>query len=68
MNKLAPLNGSADADQLDTKQDVARRLKCSTRTVDAYMAAGRIPFIKIGRTVRFRWSDVIEKLSECRVN
>lgn len=55
-------------DGLDTKHTLAPKLRVSIRTVDQYMRDGRIPYIKVGKTVRFRWSDVIAKLNECRVN
>ena len=32
------------------------------------MAQGRVPFLKFGRSVRFRLSDVLEKLNAFRVN
>ncbi len=63
----SPLATSA-TDELLTKHDVAHRLRVSCRTVDVYMRTKRLPFLKIGKTVRFRWSDVIEKLAAHRVN
>jgi len=32
------------------------------------MRKGRIPFLKLGKTVRFRLPDVLEKLNSFRVN
>ncbi len=55
-------------DGLDTKRTLAPKLRVSIRTVDQYMRDGRIPYIKVGKTVRFRWSDVTAKLNEYRVN
>jgi excisionase family DNA binding protein len=55
-------------DALLTKRGLAPRLHCSIRTVDEWMRKGRIPYIKAGKTVRFRWADVIAKLNEYRVN
>ncbi len=63
----SPLATSA-TDGLLTKHELADRLRVSCRTVDVYMSAKRLPFLKIGKTVRFRWSDVIEKLATHRVN
>jgi len=57
-----------ETEQLLTKHNVAERLQVSPRTVDSYMQSGRICFLKIGRTVRFRWSDVLAKLNASRVN
>ncbi len=68
MEKLAASMNADDADRLLDKHGLAERLSVSTRTVDCYMRAGRLPFLKIGKTVRFRWADVMEKLSDCRVN
>jgi excisionase family DNA binding protein len=55
-------------DSLLTKRNLAPRLKCSVRTVDEWMRKGRLPYIKVGKTVRFRWADVVAKLGEFRVN
>jgi excisionase family DNA binding protein len=48
----------AEHDKYLTKQGLAVRLRVTTRTVESWMAKGLIPFRKIGRTVRFDWSDV----------
>ena len=50
------------------KRELAEKLAMSKRTLDVWMARGRIPFLKVGRSVRFRLPDVLEKLSEYRVN
>jgi excisionase family DNA binding protein len=50
------------------KKELAQQLAISKRTLDVWMQKGRIPFLKVGRSVRFRLSDVLEKLSEYRVN
>lgn len=56
-------------DELLEKPETAERLKISTRTLDSWMRSGRIPFLKIGKTVRFRWPDVVAHLQHnCRVN
>ena len=55
-------------DGLLNKRSLAVKLGISKRTVDSWMKNRRLPFIKIGKTVRFRWSDVLEKLSAYRVN
>jgi excisionase family DNA binding protein len=56
------------SDGLLNKRGLAAKLNISKRTVDAWMKKRRLPFIKVGKTVRFRWDDVLEKLSEYRVN
>jgi excisionase family DNA binding protein len=50
--------------RLLTKAELAPRLGITTRTVDSWMAKGYLPFLKIGRTVRFRLSDVELYLNE----
>ena len=50
------------------KRELAEKLAISKRTLDVWMQKGRIPFLKVGRSVRFRLPDVLAKLSEYRVN
>jgi excisionase family DNA binding protein len=58
-----------EAEGLLTKFDLSSRLRISTRSVDEWMRKGRIPYLKIGgKTVRFRWHDVLQKLNGNRVN
>ena len=52
--------------KLLTKRDIAHELQLGMRTIDVWMKAGRLPFLKIGKT--FRLSDVLEKLNAYRVN
>jgi excisionase family DNA binding protein len=67
--KASGIQRSQGAEGLLTKFDISSRLRISTRSVDEWMRRGRIPYIKIGgKTVRFRWDDVLEKLSAYRVN
>jgi len=55
--------GLADAiDRLLRKPEVAQRLEISCRTLDEWMRAGRVPYLKIGKTCRFRWADVLAHL------
>jgi excisionase family DNA binding protein len=65
-NNSATFDGASDV--LLDKPELAVRLRISKRTVDAWMKKRRLPFIKVGKTVRFRWPDVLAKLSEYRVN
>jgi len=58
---------SAEETLLD-KPGIARRLNKSVRTVDEWMKRGRLPYIKVGRSVLFRWDAVLEKLESFRVN
>jgi excisionase family DNA binding protein len=50
------------------KRELAEKLAISKRTLDVWMQKGRIPFLKVGRSVRFRLVDVLEKLNSYRVN
>jgi excisionase family DNA binding protein len=56
------------AEGLLTKFDIAERLKVAPRTVDSWMKKGKIPFLKIGKSCRYRWPDVLDKLNAYRVN
>jgi excisionase family DNA binding protein len=47
------------------RQDLARELKVTTRTIGTWQRQGRIPHIKIGRrTVRFDLADVVAFLKK----
>jgi excisionase family DNA binding protein len=50
------------------KRELAEKLAISKRTLDVWMHMGRIPFLKVGRSVRFRLPEVLEKLNSFRVN
>ncbi|HWX16596.1 MAG TPA: helix-turn-helix domain-containing protein [Chthoniobacterales bacterium] len=58
----------AASDALLTKRELAPKLKRSVRTVDCWMRQGKLPYIKLNKTVLFRWGDVLEKLASFRVN
>lgn len=45
--------------RLVKKKEVAFYLSVTPRTVEHMMRDGRIPFIKLGRTVRFRLVDIL---------
>jgi DNA-binding transcriptional regulator YiaG len=47
-----------------TKDEVARRLKKTARTVENWQRAGRIPVIKVGYTVLYLWSRVLRHLEK----
>ena len=46
------------------KREVAERLGIKLRTCDAWMAEGRLIFYKVGRSVRFRWSEIQAHLAQ----
>jgi len=50
------------AEGLINKGQTSDRLGVSQRTLDNWMKAGRVPYMKIGRTVRFRWETVLSAL------
>lgn len=56
------------SDGLDTILSLAPRLKRSPRTVQSWMRQGKLPYMKVGKSVLFRWEDVLQKLSTYRVN
>ncbi len=45
-----------------TKEEVARRLKKTTRTIENWQRRGYIPFVKVQQSVLFRWSSVVAEL------
>lgn len=50
------------------KRGAAELLQCTTRTLENYMRDGLVPYLKLGRTVKFNRDDVISHLQEnCRV-
>ena len=61
-------NANLANDALLTKRELAPKLKRSVRTVDVWMRQGKLPYIKLNKTVLFRWPDVLEKLQSYRVN
>jgi len=58
------LPAPASADELIDKREIAARLKISTRSVDEWQRSGKIPYLKIGKTVRYRWPDVLAHLQD----
>jgi hypothetical protein len=56
------------SDDLLVKSELAKKIRRSPRTVDLWMRQGKLPYLKVGKTVLFRWSDVLEKLGQFRIN
>ena len=56
------------SDGLLRKPELAKKLSISERTLCVWMKKGRIPFLKLGKSVRFRLPDVLEKLNAYRIN
>lgn len=57
------LSANASTDEILDKQQTAARLQVSTRTLDVWMKAGRVPYLKVSKSVRFRWQDVLAHLT-----
>jgi excisionase family DNA binding protein len=55
------------SDPLPTRADIAKKFRVHERTVDRWIAAKMIPYLKIGACVRFRWGDVERALSRLTV-
>ena len=55
-------------DSLLNKRKLAIKLGISMRTVSVWMEQKRLPYIKVGRSVRFVWGDVLKKLRSLQVN
>jgi predicted DNA-binding transcriptional regulator AlpA len=68
INKTHDATVDGASDGLLNKRGLAAKLGISKRTVDAYMRKKWLPYIKLGKTVRFRWGDVVESLNRYRVN
>ena len=51
--------------QMVGKEEVAKMLGMTIRTVDNWMGRGLLPYFKIGRSVRFRMDDVVQHLDQC---
>lgn len=63
-NLGSTLNANED---LLTKAQLAERLHKSPRCVEIWMQRRYLPYFKIGRSVLFRWPDVVAHLDRFRV-
>tara|TARA_B000000609_G_C24110384_1_gene313597 strand:+ start:93 stop:296 length:204 start_codon:yes stop_codon:yes gene_type:complete len=48
--------------RLLTKAQLAEKMCVKPRTIDNWMKVGWLPYLKIGKAVRFEFSSVMEKL------
>ena len=55
---------ATDTFRLYTKSELAKRCQVSTRSIDNWMREGKVPFLKIGRSVRFSPKRVEEFLQQ----
>lgn len=47
-----------------TREELAKRLRVSTRTVSEWQQDRTVPYLKVGKVVLFYWPDVIAHLRE----
>jgi hypothetical protein len=59
---------SSPPDELLTKRELASKLKKTPRCIEIWMRQRYLPYIKVGRSVYFRWADVSTSLDRFRVN
>lgn len=55
-----------EVDELLTKPQLAKKLKVCTRKIELMVIAGEIPVIRIGSSVRFNWSQVLDAIDPAR--
>ena len=56
-NKINEEKGEIPMELIDTKE-VAKRLKISAKSVINHKNKGVIPFVMVGRSVRYAWDEV----------
>jgi excisionase family DNA binding protein len=55
-------------EEILTKSQLAERLQVSVRTICQWQRSGRLPYIRISRSVRYRWSAVLAHLEKFQVS
>ena len=72
MNENEQTNSSVANENVEPflkKAEVCQRLQIQLRTVEQWMKRGLVPYYKLGRTVRFKWSEIERHLAQaCRVS
>jgi len=58
MSKISKANSQVLAEEWLTKEQVLTILQVCPRTLEYFKSSGKLPYSKIGRTVRFKTSDV----------
>ena len=53
----------AESNDLLTQEEIAARLKVTVRTVARLQSEGVVPFILLGKSVRFYWPAVVSHLN-----
>jgi len=59
------MNAQLEINELLTKPDIANQARVCPRTVDYWMKQGWLPFLKLGKSVRFLPAD-FQKFIESR--
>jgi excisionase family DNA binding protein len=50
------------------KREVSRRMRVGLRTINDWMSQGLLPYYKVGKSVRFKWSEIELHLGQhCRI-
>lgn len=63
-----PTSPTPVAEGFIDKAQLAQRTMMSPRTLEDWMRQGRLPYYKLGRAVRFKWSEVEQHFTQtCRV-
>ena len=57
-NPLQPATNGQGVEGYLTKEEVAKLLKKTVRTIENWQRRGILPFVKVGRSVLFNWADV----------
>ncbi len=60
---MTPATPPSETTELITKRQLASLLKVTTKTIEDWVKARRIPAIKMARAVRFSWPDVRSALA-----
>lgn len=61
---LSKRKSSLDGENFYTDEQLSQRLKISRRSLQDYRNQGRIPYIKLGGKILYRFSDVERMLEE----
>ena len=59
----APLASVLPLTEFLTKRELAALLKVTVRTLETWLREGRLPFIKVSKSVRFHWPTVLAHLN-----
>ncbi len=62
MQESYPNGDGAQVEPFIDRYELAKRLKMQPRTLAAWMRRGLVPYYKLDRIVRFRWSDALGML------